>query len=146
MSQEQPPRPQDDEPVKIGGDVFSDAQEELAQKPAVPEDETALLGQTAKGGGAAAMKNDNAGLVSPDDESNIAEQDISITETDLPDRRIITEAVGGQVLSNTYLVIIRLIIISKLYKLPIIYISNCFIREPCRRQYIRCDLSYPTTS
>lgn len=130
MSQEQPLRPQDNKPIKIDGDVFSDAKEELAQKPVVPKDaeimqaaETAFLGHTAKGDAAAAMqsaatKNENAGLVGHDDKSNIADKDISITETDLPGRRIITEAVGGQVLSAIYIYI---------YELPILYIQFCYI-------------------
>lgn len=113
MSHEQPRRPQenhDQEPIKHG-DVLSDVEGELAQKPVAPKDadimqraETATLGQNLMGGAAAAMqsaatRNETADLVSHDDASNISdEQDISITETYLPGRRIITEAVGGQVL------------------------------------------------
>lgn len=111
MSQEQPRRPQEDqEPIKYGG-VLSDVEGELAQKPVVLKDaatmqqaETVMLGQTTKSGVAEAMqsaarRNESAGLVSHDDASNISdEQDVSITATDVPGRRIITEAVGVQVL------------------------------------------------
>ncbi|KAF3454362.1 hypothetical protein FNV43_RR04809 [Rhamnella rubrinervis] len=99
MSQEQPRRPQDDqEPIKHGN-VLSDAEGELAQKPVVAKD-SAMVQQAetaSKGGVAAAMRNESAGSVSHDDASNISdEQDISVTVTDVPGRRISTEAVGGQ--------------------------------------------------
>lgn len=96
------------EPVKYG-DVFG-VSGELADKPIAPQDaammqsaETAVLGQTQKGGPAAAMQaaakvNVRAGVVSPDDVSSPAgNQGVTVTETDVPGSRIITESVAGQV-------------------------------------------------
>lgn len=109
MSQEQPRRPQvDQEPIKYG-DVLPVAGE-LADKPVAPREaammqiaENTVLGQTQKGGPAAVMqsaatKNERAGLVAHDQVSDVAgEEGVSLTETDLPGRRFVTEAVGGQV-------------------------------------------------
>lgn len=109
MSQGQPKR-EEQEPIKYG-DVFN-VQGDLAEKPIAPQDaammqtaETAVLGQTQKGGSAAAMqaaatRNERAGVVSHNAISDIAGgEGVTVTETDVPGRRIITEAVGGQVLS-----------------------------------------------
>ena len=109
MSQEQPRRPQSDqEPIKYG-DVFPVAGS-LADKPVAPQDaalmqsaETAVLGQTQKGGPAATMqsaatRNERAGLVGHTDITNAAgDEGVTVTETDVPGRRIITESVAGQV-------------------------------------------------
>lgn len=110
MSQEQPRRPQEgQEPIKYG-DVFS-VTGELADKAIAPGDaalmqtaETRVLGQTQRGGPAAAMQsaatmNERAGHVSHTGVTNVAGQrGVTVTETDLPGQRIITEAVAGQVL------------------------------------------------
>ncbi|TXG72063.1 hypothetical protein EZV62_000642 [Acer yangbiense] len=111
MSQGKPRRPQAAEqevPVKYG-DIFN-VSGELADKPVKPEDasmmqtaESTVFGKTKKGGPASAMQsaadqNERAGLVSHHDVTDIAgEQGVSVTETDVPGSRIITEAVGGQV-------------------------------------------------
>ncbi|CAI9118454.1 OLC1v1020028C1 [Oldenlandia corymbosa var. corymbosa] len=109
MSQEQPRR--DQEPIKYG-DVFQ-VSGELAEKPIAPQDasmmqtaESRVLGHTQKGGPAAAMQsaatiNERAGLVSHDDVTDFAgERGVSVTETDLPGTRIITESVAGQVVGQ----------------------------------------------
>lgn len=106
MSQHQPQRPQ--EPIKYG-DVFS-VEGELAEKPVAPRDaammqtiENVLMGHTQRGGAAstmqsAAMKNERAGIVSHNDTNDIAgDQGVSVAEAEMPGRRIITEAIGGQV-------------------------------------------------
>lgn len=98
------------EPVKYG-DVFPVAGE-LGDKPVAPQDaammqtaETRILGQTQKGGPAATMQaaaafNEKAGLVSHTDVTNVAGQrGVTVTETDVPGSRIITEAVAGQVVA-----------------------------------------------
>ena len=106
MSQRQQQRPQ--EPIKYG-DVFS-VEGELAEKPVAPRDaammqtaENALMGQIQRGGAAsmmqsAAMRNERAGFVGHSDVNDVANyQGVSVTETEMPGRRIITEALGGQV-------------------------------------------------
>lgn len=112
MSQEQPRRPQEgQEPIKYG-DVFS-VTGELADKAIAPGDaalmqtaETRVLGQTQRGGPAAAMQsaatmNERAGHVSHTGVTDVAGQrGVTVTETDLPGQRIITEAVAGQVLGQ----------------------------------------------
>lgn len=115
MSQEQARRraPHDpdqekQEPVKYG-DVFQ-VSGELAEKPVAPQDasmmqtaEVKILGQTQKGGPAAAMQaaaafNERAGLVAHTDVTEITgQQGVTVTESDVTGSRIITEAVGGQV-------------------------------------------------
>ncbi|KAJ7973437.1 late embryogenesis abundant protein D-34-like [Quillaja saponaria] len=110
MSQEQPRRPQQ-EPIKYG-DVFN-VQGELAGQPVAPKDaammqtaENAMLGQTQKGGAAsimqsAAMKNEKAGFVGHADITGAAgDCGVSITESELSGKRIITESVGGQVVGQ----------------------------------------------
>lgn len=115
MRQGQPRRSQqpagqgeNQEPIKYG-DVFN-VSGELANKPIEPQDaammqtaETQVLGQTQKGGTAAVMqaaatRNEQVGLVGHNDITDIAgEQGVSVAETDVAGRRIITEAVAGQV-------------------------------------------------
>ncbi|KAK6130207.1 hypothetical protein DH2020_036017 [Rehmannia glutinosa] len=112
MSQEQPRRPQEQqEPIKYG-DVFQ-VSGELAETPISPEDaalmqaaETTVFGQTQKGGPAAVMqaaatRNERAGLVGRRDVSDFAaEEGVTVTETDVPGTRIITESVAGQVVGK----------------------------------------------
>lgn len=109
MSQEQQRRPQDgQDPIKYG-DVF-DVSGDLAKKPVAPEDaammqsaEARVLGQTQPGGAAAVMqsaatRNEHAGFVGHRDVTDVTgERGVTVTETQVPGRRIITEAVGGQV-------------------------------------------------
>ena len=114
MSQEHPRRPQaaaqreNQEPIKYR-DVFN-VRGELANKPIAPLDaammqtaETEVLGLTQKGGTAsvmqaAATRNEQAGLVGHNDVTDITgEQGVSVSETDVSGRRIITESVAGQV-------------------------------------------------
>lgn len=111
MSQGQPKKPQatgDQEPIKYG-DVF-DVSGKLANKPVAPADasmmlaaETAVLGKTQKGGAASAMQaaatiNERSGMVGHRDASDVARgEGVTVTETDVSGRRIITEQVGGQV-------------------------------------------------
>ncbi|KAK4855292.1 hypothetical protein QYF36_005754 [Acer negundo] len=114
MSQGKPRRPQAAEqevPVKYG-DIFN-VSDELADKPVKPEDasmmqtaESTIFGKTKKGGPASAMQsaanqNERAGLVGHHDVTDIAgEQGVSVSEIDVPGSRIITEAVGGQVVGQ----------------------------------------------
>ena len=103
MSQQQPEKPE--EPIKYG-DVFP-VQGELADKPVAPKDaammqmaENSIFGHTQKGCAAAAMesaamKNENAGFVGYEDIN--AEDDVTIKETELPGKHIITESVGNEV-------------------------------------------------
>lgn len=109
MSQEQPKRPQaNQDPIKYGDvlPVFGD----LAQKPIAPEDaammqsaETRVLGHTQPGGAAAVMQsaatqNERAGVVSHGDVTDVTgDRGVTVTETLIPGRRIVTESVGGQV-------------------------------------------------
>lgn len=109
MSQRQQQRPQ--EPIKYG-DVFS-VEGELAEKPVAPRDaalmqtaENTLMGQIQRGGAAsmmqsAAMRNERAGFVGHSDVNDVANyQGVSVTETEMPGRRIITEAIGGQIVRD----------------------------------------------
>ena len=106
MSQERPRREEDQEPIKYG-DVFN-VYGDLADKPIAPQDaammqtaEASVLGKTQKGGSAAVMqaaatRNERVGVVRHGDISDVAgDQGVTVTETDVPGRRIITEAVGG---------------------------------------------------
>ena len=108
MSQEQSQR-SEQEPIKYG-DVFP-IQGELAEKIVAPGDaalmqtaENTILGHIQKGGAAAtmqsaAMRNKRAGLVDHNDMCYDAGLGgVSITETDLPGKRVITESIGGQVI------------------------------------------------
>ncbi|GAU47428.1 hypothetical protein TSUD_46400 [Trifolium subterraneum] len=109
MSQEQPKRPQD--PIKYG-DVLP-VSGDLAQKPIAPEDaalmqsaESRILGHTQPGGVAsvmqsAATRNEQAGIVGHGDITDVTgERGVSVTETQVPGQRIITESVGGQVVGQ----------------------------------------------
>ncbi|KAK7280116.1 hypothetical protein RJT34_25178 [Clitoria ternatea] len=112
MSQEQPRRPQQGhDPIKYA-DVF-DVSGDLAKKPVAPEDaammqsaETRVLGQTQPRGAAAMMqsaanKNERAGLVGHHDVNDVpGDRGVTVTETRVPGRRIVTEAVGGQVVGQ----------------------------------------------
>lgn len=111
MSQEQPRRP-----IKYG-DVFS-VEGEIAEMAVAPRDaalmqtaENAMLGQIQKGAAAsmmqsAAERNEKGGFVGHDDMTDVAAcQGVSITETNLPGRRIITEEIGGQVGALIYIYI-----------------------------------------
>lgn len=112
MSQEQPRRPQaGQDPIKYG-DVLP-VSGDLAQKPITPEDaammqsaESRVLGQTQPGGVAAVMqsaatRNEQAGIVGHKDVTDVAgDRGVTVTETQVPGRRIITESVGGQVVGQ----------------------------------------------
>ncbi|KAF9681680.1 hypothetical protein SADUNF_Sadunf05G0027300 [Salix dunnii] len=106
MSQRQQQRRQ--EPIKYG-DVFS-VEGELAEKPVAPRDaamilqtaENALMGQIQRGAAvstmqSAGMRNERAEFDRHSDVNDVANyQGASVTETEIPGRRIITEAIGGQ--------------------------------------------------
>ncbi|KAF0914598.1 hypothetical protein E2562_030670 [Oryza meyeriana var. granulata] len=90
------------------GDVFS-VSGNLADKPIAPQDaatmqsaENLVLGQTAKGGPAAAMqsaasRNEQIGVVGHDQATDAtAEQGVTVSETLIPGGRIVTEFVAGQ--------------------------------------------------
>ncbi|KAJ3673580.1 hypothetical protein LUZ60_005572 [Juncus effusus] len=109
MSQGQPRRPESgqDEGIKYG-DVFA-VSGDLAGQPVAPQDaammqsaETAVLGQTQKGGPASVMQsaatyNERAGVVSHDQASDAPrDQGVSVTETVVPSGRVVTEFVAGQ--------------------------------------------------
>ena len=113
MSQEQPRRPQtsqspQQEPFKYG-DVF-DVSNQLASKPITPKDATMMqsaenqvLGQTQKSGPAAVMQsaataNMRAGLVGREDISS--KEGVSVSETKVGANRVITEAVGRDVVGQ----------------------------------------------
>ncbi|KAF3786150.1 Late embryogenesis abundant protein D-34 [Nymphaea thermarum] len=117
MSQDQPRRPSNNtggqartEPIKYG-DVF-DVSGGLADQRVAPRDaammqsaENLSLGQSPKGGAAAAMqsaarRNENAGLVGHDELSPAAREGMTVTEMDAPGRRVVTESVGGQVVDH----------------------------------------------
>ena len=109
MSQEQPKRAQGSEqPVKYG-DVF-DVSGELAEKPVAPEDaammqsaETRVFGHTQPGGPAAVMQsaatqNERSGFVGHRDVNDVTgDVGVTVTEAQVPGRRIVTESVAGQV-------------------------------------------------
>ncbi|GAA0148216.1 hypothetical protein LIER_07723 [Lithospermum erythrorhizon] len=118
MSQEQPRRPKEKQqggnnkdPIKYG-DVFQ-VSGELKEKPIAPGDaammqnvEVRVLGQPQTGGPADAMqlaaaRNVSAGLVGQQDVTEIARREgVTVMETDVPGSRIVTEAVGGQVIGQ----------------------------------------------
>lgn len=118
MSQEQPQRQGDrpQEPIKYG-DVF-DVSAELAEKLIAPQDaammqtaEARVFGQTQKGGPAAAMQaaatiNESAGLVGHGDVTDVTgDKGVTVTATNYPGTKIITESVAGQVVGQYYEVI-----------------------------------------
>ncbi|KMZ66534.1 Seed maturation protein/ Late embryogenesis abundant protein [Zostera marina] len=99
-------------PVKYG-DIFPHVSGKLARQAVNPQDaammqsaENKLLGQTQKGGPAAVMQsaathNELAGLVGHDGISSMsADKGVTVTETDVPGTRIITEKVGGHVVKR----------------------------------------------
>ncbi|KAL5541557.1 hypothetical protein UlMin_009267 [Ulmus minor] len=113
MSQGQARRLQNDdkEPIKYD-DVFNISSEE-AKKPIAPQDaammqaaETSVLGKTQKGGPAAIMKaaaaqSERVGVVGHVDVSDVVEKEgITVTESDFPGYRIVTEAVSEQVVAQ----------------------------------------------
>ena len=119
MSQGQPRRPeggdamQADRPIKYG-DVF-DVSGDLAAQPVAPRDAAMLqsaenevlgLGQTQKGGPAAVMQsaatiNARAGHVGRGQLTGpVADAGVTVTEADLPGRRVVTESVAGQVVGR----------------------------------------------
>ncbi|KAL8148914.1 hypothetical protein AgCh_006062 [Apium graveolens] len=111
MSQQQPQRPQQEQPIKYG-DVF-DVSGQLRSQPIAPNDASAMqaaenmvLGKTHKGGPASVMQSAAAanlqrGVVGRDEGSRIAtEQGVTISEAEIAGSRIVTEAVGGQVVGQ----------------------------------------------
>ncbi|KAI7749590.1 hypothetical protein M8C21_021892 [Ambrosia artemisiifolia] len=107
MSQDQLQGQQKDNIPITYGDVFP-VSGELATKPVAPQDaammqaaETTVFGRTQKGGTAAAMQaaaavNERAGLVSRQDLSVTGDQGVTVTATDLPGARVVTETISGQ--------------------------------------------------
>ncbi|KAL2556757.1 Seed maturation protein [Forsythia ovata] len=108
MSQEQQ---QWAKPVRYG-DVFH-VQGELASKPVAPQDAATLqaaeniaLGKIQKGGPAAVMQsaadvNERRGVVRHDDITNIVrDEGATISEADAGGDRVVTEAIGGQVVGQ----------------------------------------------
>ncbi|TMW82053.1 hypothetical protein EJD97_006937 [Solanum chilense] len=111
MSQDQPQRPESEQPLKYG-DCFN-VKGELADQPIAPQDaammqsaEAMVFGKNQKGGPAsvmqaAAAKNKRSGHVSHEATTQLAgDEGITVAETKLPGRRIITESVAGQVLGQ----------------------------------------------
>nr|BAD86645.1 ECP31 protein [Daucus carota] len=111
MSQQQPRRPQQEQPIKYG-DVF-DVSGQLSSQPVAPNDASAMqaaenmvLGKTQKGGPASVMQSAAAanlqrGVVGRHEGTPIAsEQGVTISEAEIAGTRIITEAVGGQVVGQ----------------------------------------------
>lgn len=109
MSQGQPQRPETGEQPLKYGDVFN-VTGELAEQSIAPQDaammqsaEAMVFGKTQKGGPAsvmqaAAAKNERSGLVSHDATTQLAAHEgVTVAETKVPGRRIITESVAGQV-------------------------------------------------
>ncbi|XAR61192.1 hypothetical protein NMG60_11034825 [Bertholletia excelsa] len=112
MSQEQPSRTKTEQGAIKYGEVFN-VSGELASKPITPQDAAAMqpvenmaLGQTQRGRPAAVMQsaaavNERRDAVGHRDATNIArDQGVSLTETNIGGRRIITESVGDQVLDQ----------------------------------------------
>ncbi|KAH0637142.1 hypothetical protein KY289_037057 [Solanum tuberosum] len=111
MSQEQPQRPETEQPLKYRD--FFNVKGELADQPIAPQDaammqsaESMVFGKNQKGGPAsvmqaAAAKNERSGHVSHEDTTQLAgDEGVTVAETKLPGRRIITESVAGQVLGR----------------------------------------------
>ncbi|CAL4920866.1 unnamed protein product [Urochloa decumbens] len=117
MSQEQPRRPsgQPQKQAASGehgavryGDVFPKVSGGLAEKPVAPQDaatmqsaESLVLGQTLRGGPAAAMQsaataNERKGVVGHDQATDAtAVQGVTVSETRVPGGRLVTEFVAG---------------------------------------------------
>ncbi|XP_056158401.1 late embryogenesis abundant protein D-34-like [Syzygium oleosum] len=112
MSQEQPRRPQGGaDPIKYG-DVF-DVSGKLQAEPIMPQDtatmqaaENMVLGQTRKGGITAVMQsaaevNVQTGAVKPGQVSHVVrDQGMTISQANIGGRRVVSEAVGGQVVGG----------------------------------------------
>lgn len=93
------------------GDVFK-VSGELAKKAVAPQDaammqaaETTVFGGTQKGGTAAAMQraagvNERCGFVGPDDVTMDGGHGVTVTATDVPGARVVTETVDGQVVGR----------------------------------------------
>ncbi|KAL1550184.1 late embryogenesis abundant protein D-34-like [Salvia divinorum] len=109
MSQEQPQR--SPEPVKYG-DVFN-VSGQLASQPISPQDaatlqaaETAVYGQIIKGGPAAVLQsaadfNERSGVVGHDDITGaVRDRGVTVAEANIGGYRVVTEAVGGQVVGQ----------------------------------------------
>lgn len=106
MSQQQPRKPEEEEEAIKYGDVF-DVHGKLAEKPVATKDaammqmaENALLGETKKGCAAAtlvsaAMKNEKAGFVGHEDVN--VDSSVTVEETELAGKRIITESIDNEV-------------------------------------------------
>ncbi|KAL6005242.1 hypothetical protein ACLOJK_005804 [Asimina triloba] len=145
MSQKQPRRPQDEEePIKYG-DVFPAVGGNLSEQPIPPQDasmmqsaENTVLGQTQKGGPAAVMKsaaarNERAGYVGHRDVTEVAaEEGMTVTETDVPGHRIITEAVGGQVYMYIRPLLLLLLLLDFEYVLINVPSLNACMQTVCR--------------
>ncbi|TVU48311.1 hypothetical protein EJB05_07944, partial [Eragrostis curvula] len=118
MSQEQPRRPSDQQEQGQGavryGDVFP-VSGGLAEKPIAPQDaatmqsaENLVFGQTLKGGPAATMQsaastNERIGVVGHDQATDVtAVQGVTVSETRVPDGRMVTEFVAGQAVGQYF--------------------------------------------
>ncbi|KAG8389331.1 hypothetical protein BUALT_Bualt02G0218200 [Buddleja alternifolia] len=112
MSQEQPQRPQAEQESIKYGDVFQ-VSGELASQPVAPKDadtaqaaECIMLGHTQKGGPAAVMQsaadaNVKRGVLSREDVSEaVTQHGVCISQSDVAGSRVITEALGGEVLGK----------------------------------------------
>lgn len=109
-AQGQPPQPQSSETEPINyGDVF-DVSGKLAGKPVAPKDAAAMkeaenmvMGQTQKGGPASVMQsaadiNERWGVVRHNQVTRVVtDQGVTVSEAEISGRRIITEAVAGEV-------------------------------------------------
>ena len=111
MSQQQPERPQQEQPTPVRyGDVF-DVSSELSSQPIAPKDactmqaeENRVLGKTLKGGAAAVMQSAAAvnlqrGVVGRDEAKD---HGVMVSQDEVAGKRIITEAVGGEVSNPQY--------------------------------------------
>ncbi|CAK9151092.1 unnamed protein product [Ilex paraguariensis] len=110
--QQQPRRPQGvEEPIRYG-DVFN-VSSDLSSTTIAPQEvatmqsaENIALGETTKGGPASVMQsaaaaNEKTGLVGHDDVTNMAvDQGVTVAEAEVVGYRIVTEAVGGQVVGQ----------------------------------------------
>ncbi|XP_071733011.1 late embryogenesis abundant protein D-34-like [Rutidosis leptorrhynchoides] len=98
------------QPAMKYSDVFPVISGELADKPVGPQDaammqaaESSVFGQTQKGGTAAAMQaaatvNERAGLVNHEELTTC--DGVSVTATELPGTRVVTETIDGQVVGR----------------------------------------------
>ncbi|CAL4919039.1 unnamed protein product [Urochloa decumbens] len=111
QGQGEAPQQVPDQPITYG-DVF-DVSGELAGQPVAPRDaavlqsaEQAALGRTQRGGPAAVMQsaaalNERAGHVGKGEITGpAAEAGATVTEAEIPGRRVVAESVGGQVVAR----------------------------------------------